>query len=189
MTTPVHTASALQSSGAAHPRRPTRGLRLFRSEVIVPRGLDETFAFFSDARNLDRLTPPWVGFEIVTPGPIDMRVGAEIEYRIRIHGVPISWRTQITVWEPKVRFIDVQLRGPYRWWHHEHRFEACDEGTRVIDEVEYCAPLAWLTHRLFVDRDVARIFAYRADSLAKILGDISPQRELRERAAPLAAVI
>ncbi len=150
------------------------GCRILHGEAIVPRPLDETFAFFSDARNLNRLTPPWVGFEILTPTPIAMRVGAEIDYRVRIRGVSMRWRSRITVWEPGVRFVDVQVRGPYRRWHHEHRFEMCEGGTRVIDTVEYRAPLGWLTHRLLVDRDVRRIFAYRQEALPRILGEDAP---------------
>ena len=155
-----------------HGRR--AGVRVFRCETIVPRSLDETFAFFSDARNLDRLTPPWVGFRILSPTPIAMRVGAEIDYQIRVRGVPMRWRSRITAWEPGARFIDVQVRGPYRWWHHEHCFEACNGGTRVIDEIEYLAPLGWLTHRLMVDRDVRRIFAYRQEALPRILNTDAP---------------
>ncbi len=157
------------------PPRPERGLELLARKMIVPRTVDESFAFFADARNLDRLTPSWVGFKILTPSPIEMRVGALIDYSIRIHGVPIRWRTQIISWEPPHRFIDVQLKGPYRWWHHEHRFEPCAQGTRVIDEVEYVAPLHWLSHPLIVRRDVGRIFDFRADALNRELGEINPR--------------
>ena len=157
---------AAEATGPGPPAsRPPRGLGVLRREVVVARPLNETFAFFSDARNLDRLTPPWVGFKILTAGPIDMHAGTLIDYQIRIHGVPIRWRTEITAWDPPRGFTDVQLKGPYRWWHHEHRFEACDGGTRVIDEVEYAAPLPWLTHRLLVTRDVERIFNYRSEAL------------------------
>jgi len=159
-----------QPNGTATPDRPTRpkvGLGSIRRETIVPRSLEETFAFFSDARNLDTLTPPWVGFRILTPVPIEMRPGTLIDYRIRIHGIPIRWLTEITEWEAPHRFVDVQLKGPYQWWHHEHRFESCKEGTRIIDEVEFRAPLYWLTHSLIVERDVGRIFDYRAQALKR----------------------
>lgn len=154
---------------AARPRGP---LTLLRVESTVPRTQDDTFAFFSDARNLDRLTPSSVSFRILTPTPIAMRVGALIDYRIRVRGVPLRWRTRIEAWEPPHRFIDVQLNGPYRWWHHEHRFEPCSEGTRVIDEVEYAAPFRRLTHPLIVRRDVDRIFRYRAQALGRELGPL-----------------
>ncbi len=157
------------------PARPGGGMSILRRETVVARGLEETFAFFSDARNLETLTPPWVGFKILTPQPIDMRPGALIDYRIRIHGVPLTWRTEIVVWEPPHCFVDVQVRGPYRWWHHTHRFEACAGGTRVIDEVEYRAPLSWISHPLLVSRDVARIFDYREGALRRAL-EHSPAR-------------
>lgn len=152
------------------PTRPKRGLGSIRRETTVPRSLEETFAFFSDARNLDILTPPWVGFRILTPAPIDMQRGTLIDYRIRIHGIPIRWRTEITEWEAPHRFVDVQLKGPYLWWHHEHRFESCKEGTRIIDEVEFRAPLYWISHSLIVERDVGRIFDYRAQALKRVFG-------------------
>ncbi len=149
--------------------RPRGGMSLLRREMVVARGLEETFAFFSDARNLEALTPPWVGFEILTPTPIEMRSGTLIDYRIRVHGVPLKWRTEIVVWEPLSRFVDVQVRGPYRWWLHTHRFEACGAGTRVIDEVEYRAPLSWISHTLMVSRDVTRIVDYREKMIRRAL--------------------
>lgn len=136
-------------------------------EVVVPHDLEETFEFFSDAFNLDLLTPSWVGFRILTPSPIEMKLGALIDYQIRIRGIPVRWRTLIEIWEPPHRFVDVQVHGPYRWWHHTHRFEPCEHGTRVIDEVEYSAPLGWLTEPLLVRRDVERIFDYRAEALRR----------------------
>jgi ligand-binding SRPBCC domain-containing protein len=132
--------------------------------TVVAATLEETFAFFSDAANLERLTPPWLNFRIVTPQPIAMHEGAEISYRIVLYGMPIPWTSRIDVWEPGVRFVDRQIRGPYRWWHHEHRFEATANGTRVIDQVEYVPRAAWLTGWK-VRTDVERIFAYRGDAL------------------------
>ncbi len=154
----------------ARPSRPTSGLSSIYREMIIPRSQEETFAFFSDARNLDILTPRWVGFKILTPTPIEMRAGALIEYQIRIHGIPIRWRTEITEWEAPHRFVDLQLKGPYEWWHHEHRFESCKDGTRMIDEVEFRAPLHWISHPLIVKRDVRRIFDYRAQALERLFG-------------------
>lgn len=154
----------------ARPSRPTSGLSSIYREMIIPRSQEETFAFFSDARNLDILTPRWVGFKILTPTPIEMRAGALIEYQIRIHGIPIRWRTEITEWEAPHRFVDLQLKGPYEWWHHEHRFESSKDGTRMIDEVEFRAPLHWISHPLIVKRDVRRIFDYRAQALERLFG-------------------
>jgi ligand-binding SRPBCC domain-containing protein len=151
---------------AAH--RPAAGLLHLHSDVVVPVPLDRTFAFFADAWNLERITPPWLNFRIRTARPLTMREGAVLDYRIRLHGVPIPWRTRIDVWEPGRRFVDRQVFGPYRWWRHEHRFEAVDAGTRVIDHVEYLPRVAWLT-RAWVRRDVEEIFAYRREALRSVL--------------------
>lgn len=97
-----------------------------------------------------------------------MREGTILDYRIRLHGVPIPWRTRIDVWEPGIRFVDRQVFGPYRWWRHEHRFEAVAGGTRVVDHVDYLPRVAWLTRR-WVRRDVERIFAYRREALLREL--------------------
>lgn len=134
----------------------------------MPLGLDETFAFFSDAGNLERLTPPWLNFKILTPRPIAMREGTLIDYRIVLYGIPIPWRTRIDVWEPGVRFVDRQLSGPYLWWHHEHRFDAVEGGTRVTDHVEYLPRMRWVSRGL-VRRDVERIFGYRQEILPALL--------------------
>ncbi|HXG89761.1 MAG TPA: SRPBCC family protein [Vicinamibacterales bacterium] len=146
--------------------RPAHRLSRLRREAIVAAPRDETFAFFSDAANLERLTPPWLKFRITTPMPITMGVGAEFEYRIVLHGITIPWRTQIDEWEPGRRFVDRQLQGPYRWWRHEHRFESVEGGTRVIDDVEYLPRANWLVAG-WVRRDVERIFAFRQDALTR----------------------
>ena len=160
----------LQPSTWAHAatQRPDRGVQTLHSEATVPTELEQTFAFFADAQNLERLTPPWLSFRIATPLPIEMKEGALIEYVIELYGVPIPWRTRIDVWEPGVRFVDRQIAGPYRWWRHEHRFEALDRGTRVIDHVEYLPRAAWLSSWM-VNRDVQRIFSYRQTALAALL--------------------
>ena len=153
---------------AAGPR-PARGLTHLHRETIVPASLEETFEFFADASNLERLTPPFISFKIRTPLPIAMRAGAEIDYRIVLHHWPIPWRTRIDVWEPGVRFVDRQLSGPYRWWHHEHRFEAVPGGTRVTDDVEYVPRMRWVSLPL-VRRNVERIFDYRQATMREIFG-------------------
>jgi ligand-binding SRPBCC domain-containing protein len=144
--------------------RPDRALTRLRYETVVRAPLVTNFAFFSDAANLERLTPPWVRFSILTPPPIVMRAGLEIDYRIRLRGVPLAWTSRIDVWEPNYRFVDRQIAGPYLWWRHEHRFEIAGGGTRVIDEVEYLPRAAWITASV-VRRDVERIFHYRQDAL------------------------
>ena len=151
---------------SADTRPPSAPLTLHR-DTIVPASLDETFAFFSDAANLERLTPAWLNFAIRTPVPIVMQKGSEIDYRIRLYGIPIPWRSRIDVWEPGVRFVDRQTIGPYRWWRHEHRFEAASGGTRVVDHVEYLPRVAWVT-AAWVRRDIERIFTYRQETLRGI---------------------
>lgn len=137
-------------------------------EQWLPRSRAEVFPFFADAANLQALTPPWVGFTILTSLPIDMRVGAIIDYKLRIRGFPVRWTTEITAWEPPFRFVDEQRTGPYRQWIHEHRFEEKDGGTLVIDHVRYRAPGGGLVERLFVKPDVERIFAYRRQRLSDL---------------------
>jgi len=140
----------------------------FKTEMWLKPPLEEVFSFFSDARNLERITPPWVRFRILTSGEIPMRLGALIDYRIRVHGVPRRWQSEITLWEPGRRFVDEQRRGPYRLWIHEHRFSAKDGGTLVEDRVEYAVPGGALVDRLFVANDVGKIFEYRKRKLEEI---------------------
>lgn len=140
----------------------------FRDEIWLPRPRTEVFPFFADARNLAVITPPWVRFETLTPTPIDMRPGALIDYRIRLHGFPMRWRTEIETWEPPFRFTDRQLRGPYRLWHHTHTFEERDGGTLCRDEVRYAVWGGALVERFFVRGDIRRIFAFRREKLTEL---------------------
>lgn len=134
----------------------------------LPRQPDEVFGFYADAFNLERLTPPWLRFEVVTPAPITMREGVEIDYRLRLHGVAVRWRSRITRWDPPHRFVDQQVRGPYRQWIHEHTFTPHQGGTLVRDQVQYAMFGGWLADRLLVRRDLSRIFQYRQQRLAEI---------------------
>jgi ligand-binding SRPBCC domain-containing protein len=136
----------------------------------LPASRDAVFSFFADARNLERLTPPWLHFRIMTPGTIDMRTGAHIDYRIRLHGIPLRWQSVITAWDPPHQFIDEQIRGPYRRWVHTHTFEDERGGTRVRDAVEFDVIASWLAG-WFVMRDLRRIFAYRHETLIRIFGN------------------
>ena len=144
----------------------------FSSEIWLGRPIEEVFAFFSDAANLDSITPPWLSFRTVTRQPIEMRAGAVIDYRLRVRGFPIRWRSKITEWEPPYHFRDEQVRGPYRLWIHAHRFQPRNGGTLVRDDVQYAVPFDWLLHKFIVRPDVERIFAYRADCLQKQFGSV-----------------
>jgi ligand-binding SRPBCC domain-containing protein len=135
-----------------------------RCEQWIPATIEEVFAFFSDARNLGTITPPWLGFRILTPEPIQIQAGTRLRYRIGWHGVPVSWTTVIRRWDPPFGFVDVQLSGPYQLWHHTHGFEACQGGTRMRDVVRYRLPFGGIgrvVHALKVRSDVERIFEYR----------------------------
>jgi ligand-binding SRPBCC domain-containing protein len=139
-------------------------------EQRLPGSPQDVFPFFADAGNLEAITPPWLSFRIATPRPVDMRPGAIIEYRLRLHGLPIRWLTQIADWEPGVRFVDTQIRGPYALWHHTHEFEPEGDHTLMRDTVRYAlpyGPLGTLAHRLVVARDLERIFDYRAAALRR----------------------
>jgi ligand-binding SRPBCC domain-containing protein len=148
-----------------------------RRKQWIPRAIDEVFAFFSDARNLEEITPPWLRFRILTPGPIRMATGTRIRYRLSLHGIPLEWTAEIRHWRPPFGFVDVQLRGPYRLWHHTHRLEPKDGGTLVTDVVRYrlpCGVLGRLMHAVKVRRDLERIFDYRFRRIEEMLGDAAP---------------
>lgn len=143
---------------------------IFRSEQWLPRPLEEVFCFFADAGNLQILTPPWLHFKILTSGSMEMKPGTLIDYHLRLHGLPIHWQSEITVWDPPYRFVDEQRRGPYRLWIHEHTFADSDGGTVVKDRVEYAVPGGAMIQKLFVAPDLYRIFEYRRQRLQKIFG-------------------
>ncbi len=142
----------------------------FAADQWLPRPLAALFPFFADVANLGRITPPWLSFSVLTPPPIEMRVGALIDYRLRVHGIPLRWRTRIAVWEPPARFVDEQARGPYRLWVHEHTFAERDGGTLCRDAVRYAAPGGELVHRWLVRPDIERIFAHRQQALSELFG-------------------
>ena len=147
---------------------PENGGYLLEADTILPLPVDDVFPFFADAMNLEQITPPWLHFHVVTPPPIEMFAGRLIDYRLKIHGVPVGWRTKIECWDPPHRFTDVQLRGPYRYWRHEHEFEQTDAGTRCLDRVRYGVPGGSIVHSLLVRRDVQAIFAYREKMLLQV---------------------
>jgi ligand-binding SRPBCC domain-containing protein len=140
---------------------------VLRRQQRLPGKPDAVFAFFADAHNLEAITPPWLSFRVTTPRPIEMRAGALIEYRLRLHRIPVAWLTRIEEWVPGERFVDEQLRGPYALWHHMHEFEPDGQGgTLMRDTVRYAlpyGPLGKVAHRLFVARDLAAIFDHRTE--------------------------
>ncbi len=163
-----------------------------RASLWVPRLPGEVFPFFADAQNLERLTPDWLSFRIVTPLPIEMRQGTQIDYRIGIRGLPIRWRTRIGRWQPPHAFADEQLRGPYSLWHHTHTFTARDGGTTLGDEVLMRPKgglLAGTLMALFVRRDVERIFRFRAQVMATRFGADASRAELHWSVAHDAAAV
>jgi ligand-binding SRPBCC domain-containing protein len=148
-------------------------VQILRREQRLPGPPEDVFPFFADAHNLEAITPPWLGFRVVTPQPIDMRRGALIEYRLRLHAVPLRWRTRIAVWDPPRRFVDVQLSGPYLLWHHTHDFIPDPRGgTLMRDTVRYAlplGPLGELAGRVLVRRDLAAIFDFRQGAIRAAL--------------------
>jgi ligand-binding SRPBCC domain-containing protein len=143
---------------------------ILEREQRIPRSVDEVFAFFSDAHNLEAITPPWLHFRILRVTEGEIRRGTLIQYALRWRVIPLRWTTEITEWEPPHRFVDNQISGPYRLWHHEHTFTANDDVTIMRDRVTYTLPLGIFgrgAHALMVRRDVARIFDYRAQYIAQ----------------------
>jgi uncharacterized protein len=146
---------------------------ILRAEQFVPRPLAEVFEFFSKAENLQELTPAFLHFRILSVDPSPVRKGTLIKYSLRWRIFPIRWTTEIIEWEPPYRFVDLQLKGPYKLWHHEHRFVAEGNGTRIIDEVQYQLPFGVfgsIAHSLKVRKDVETIFAYRTEVVKRLFG-------------------
>ena len=140
------------------------------TSLWLPQPVEEVFSFFADAANLENLTPPWLRFTIQTPLPIAMAAGTRIDYRLRYRGFPLRWRTAIQAWEPPHRFVDCQVKGPYRRWVHEHVFVAQDGGTFATDNVEYALLGGAFTNALLAGRDLERIFAYRRQRMLEVFG-------------------
>lgn len=156
----------------------TRTYALERTQVI-PAAVVEVFAFFSDAANLETITPEFLRFHILTPLPVEMREGARIEYALSLFGVPFRWRTRIARWEPCACFVDEQESGPYAVWRHSHEFEAGAGSTTMRDRVEYALPLGPIgraVHALFVRNALERIFDYRRDAIARVFPGESRSR-------------
>jgi ligand-binding SRPBCC domain-containing protein len=141
---------------------------LLEREQVISRPVGEVFAFFAQARNLERITPPWLRFRVLRD-PGTLAAGTLIEYRLRLHGVPLRWISRIEDWEAERHFVDRQVRGPYRLWHHTHEFLPCGDSTLVRDRVRYAVPLDRCAHP-FVRRDLERIFDFRREAVRTELG-------------------
>ena len=154
------------------------GDQFLQTTTSLPLGVEEVFAFFANAENLERITPPELAFQILTPTPIDIGEGTIIDFRLRLFRIPFGWRTRIVEWQPNDRFSDEQIRGPYRRWKHLHTFVEGGEGTRMTDRVEYQLPLqpAGAVALPLVRRQLDRIFRYRADAIRRLLGGGPKQR-------------
>lgn len=145
------------------------------TELWLPQPRTEIFGFFANPKNLEQLTPPWLRFEILTPGDVAIANGVFLDYRLRLHGVPIRWRSQISLWEPPERFVDRQVKGPYSLWIHQHIFTERGGGTLVGDRVEYAVPGGRLVQKWLVAPDLRRIFQYRHEILSK---RFNPEKQL-----------
>jgi ligand-binding SRPBCC domain-containing protein len=142
-----------------------------RREQWLPVSLDRVFEFFSDAANLERITPDWLRFRILVM-PAHMTEGARIKYRLEWHGIPMNWLTEVVEWNPPRGFADLQLEGPYALWLHTHRFERSGAGTNIVDLVRYALPLGVLgqaAHDIRVRRDIEQIFDFRQTRIVSLL--------------------
>ena len=147
--------------------------RVFQVEQQIDLPIDQVFAFFAKAETLEKITPSLLKFKVTTPTPIEMREGAIIDYKLKIRGLPVSWKTRIEEWNPPHRFVDRQLVGPYSLWYHTHEFTALSPtSTLMKDTVRYrvpLGPLGWMMDRLLVRPDIQKIFDFRRSEIGKYL--------------------
>ena len=144
---------------------------LLETQQTISKPRDEVFEFFSNAENLEFLTPDFLNFNILTSLPIEMHVGAEIEYRLKLYGVPIRWKSLITAWHPYESFVDEQIKGPYAKWIHTHIFESIGQTCLIKDRVNYKVLGDSLTNKVFVSSNLKTIFKYRKKRLMEYFGE------------------
>lgn len=160
----------LERAGRVEIRQVEDGFEL-RCRQWVPAPLDDVFRFFSDPYNLERITPPFLGFAVRRMSTPQIERGTVLTYRLRLHGLPVFWRTVIEEWTPPHRFVDRQVFGPYALWQHTHTFEPEQGGTRLDDLVRYrlrCAALQSTPVLAWVHRDVRAIFEFRQRTIAGV---------------------
>ena len=145
------------------------GVRRYQTEMWVDAPIDKVFEFFSNPANLEQITPPWLKFKMMQPQHLSIAPGTIIDYRLRLHGIPITWQSEITEWNPPYHFTDVQRKGPYRHWVHTHEFNEAGTGTFIRDSVDYKVPGGYIVDRLFVRKDIERIFTYRKSKLRELM--------------------
>jgi ligand-binding SRPBCC domain-containing protein len=146
-------------------------IRVLRSEIWLPAPIDSVFHFFSRPENLNRITPPWLHFRILSAHDTAIHEATRINYRLKIRGASINWQSEIRLWDPPRRFVDAQIKGPFKCWVHQHEFEERDDGTIVRDNVEYALHgwiFEFLLDHFLVKGDLARIFRYRRAKLNEI---------------------
>ncbi len=139
--------------------------------TLLPGTMGDVFTFFSNHRNLERITPPWLGFRILSASGGPMRVGTRIRYALRLHGIPVSWESRIAEFAPGSHFADEQTRGPYAHWYHRHVFREVEGGVEMTDDVAYrlpLGPLGRLVHWLIVRHQLRAIFDYRTEAIGRL---------------------
>jgi hypothetical protein len=155
------------------------GIYRLKREQFVPRSREEVFAFFCDAKNLERLTPAFLHFRVLNAGPTAVDAGMLIDYQLKLFGLPFRWQSRIDSFEPGRRFVDVQLRGPYRSWRRLHEFTDAPGGAQMLDQVDYelpLGPLGSLARALFVRRMLSKIFDFRREKIEELFGTPSMRR-------------
>jgi uncharacterized protein (TIGR01777 family) len=148
-----------------------KGEDIFISEQYLPASAEEVFRFFSEAKNLEQITPPTLNFNVLNVSTPQIQKGTLIDYKLKIHGFPVKWRTLIDDWKPAEKFVDTQIKGPYQLWHHTHFFESLGSGTLMTDRVRYKLPMGfigWVVAGLWVKSDVEKIFEFRRNFISEM---------------------